>query len=110
MFNKSNSPVYETVYSDGIQSNGIYTLETKYTRKIPPHLSSITANDKALDLDDHCTSLSMNQIDDAATQSKAQQVYSYPSLFQAVYLYLSIYDDIIFHDNVLCVSTVGNYL
>ena len=42
-------------------------------------MTSITADDLASD--DPCPSLSMNQMNDAANPSKAQQVNSYPLLF-----------------------------
>ena len=46
-------------------------------------MASITANNVALD--DPCPSLSMNQMDDDAAPSKAQQVYSCPSPFQVMF-------------------------
>ena len=45
-------------------------------------MTSITADDLASD--DPCPSLSMNQMNDAANPSKAQQVNSYPFFFQVM--------------------------
>ena len=50
-------------------------------------MASITANNVALD--DPCPSLSMNQLDDAAAPSYAQQVYSFPLPFSSyVFIYI----------------------
>ena len=65
-------------------------------------MASITVNDVALD---DLSTVSMNQMDDAAAPSKAQQVYSFPSLFQVFFLYIweFMMIDFNFHDNVLCI-------
>ena len=53
-------------------------------------MTSITADDLASD--DPCPSLSMNQMNDAANPSKAQQVNSYPFFSSHVFSpYLCIY-------------------
>ena len=50
-------------------------------------MTSITANDVAVD--EPCPNISLNEMNDAAASSKAQQVYSYPSLFQVMFFSIS---------------------